>query len=140
MYKRAFFSAYIVSYVDEFGKKQASEEVDGIGIRPVLKYSEVLTDNPNLRPIRIDSNLSDVSFGKVLQSAVDNELQIKLTNAKAFKEFILTREQEKHIKNFLQLDEIDITDDFYIRNTKNYTSFFEQQCLFINIKEEDLLK
>ncbi len=140
MYKRAFFSAYIVSYVDEFGKKQASEEVDGIGIRPVLKYSEVLTDNPNLRPIRIDSNLSEVSFGKVLQSAVDNELQIKLTNAKAFKEFILTREQEKHIKNFLQLDEIDITDDFYIRNTKNYTSFFEQQCLFINIKEEDLLK
>ena len=140
MYKRAFFSAYIVSYVDEFGKKQASEEVDGIGIRPVLKYSEVLTDNPNLRPIRIDSNLSDVSFGKVLQSAVDNELQIKLTNAKAFKEFILTREQEKHIKNFLQLDEIDITDDFYIRNTKNYTSFFEQQCLFINIKDEDLLK
>ena len=140
MYKRAFFSAYIVSYVDEFGKKQASEEVDGIGIRPVLKYSEVLTDNPNLRPIRIDSNLSEVSFGKVLQSAVDNELQIKLTNAKAFKEFILTREQEKHIKNFLQLDEIDITDDFYIWNTKNYTSFFEQQCLFINIKEEDLLK
>lgn len=126
LYKRAFFSAYIVSYVDEFGQKQASEEANGIGIRPVLEYSDVLANNPDLRPIRIDSNLSEVSYGKILQSAVDSELQVKLTNVKALKELILTGEQKEHLKDFLQLDEITITDDVYIRNTKNYSSFFAQ--------------
>lgn len=65
----------ILNYVDEFGEIERGYITKGVGIRPILNFSEICRSYPNLKIETASDGVLEVLFGEYLQMAADSDMQ-----------------------------------------------------------------
>ena len=116
----------ILNYVDEFGGIKRGYITKGVGIRPILNFSEICRLYPNLKIETASDGVLEVLFGEYLQMAADSDMQNELNNIMLVNQLRITEEKRKQLKEIMKLEEITKTDYNYTRNTYRYNSFYPE--------------
>ena len=116
----------ILNYVDDSGKIERGYITKGVGIRPILNFSEICRLYPNLKVEKASDGVLEVLFGKYLQMAADSDMQDELNSIILVNQLSVTEEKREQLKNIMKLEEITKTDHSYTRNTYRYNSFYPE--------------
>lgn len=119
----------ILNYVDDSGKIERGYITKGVGIRPILNFSEICRLYPNLKVEKASDGVLEVLFGKYLQMAADSDMQDELNSIILVNQLSVTEEKREQLKNIMRLEEITKTDYSYTRNTYRYNSFFYPETI-----------
>lgn len=116
----------ILNYVDEFGGIERGYITKGVGIRPILNFSEICRSYPNLKIETASDGVPEVLFGEYLQTAADIDMQNELNNIMLVNQLSVTKEKREELKEIMGLEEIIKTDYSYTRNTYRYNHFYPE--------------
>lgn len=116
----------ILNYVDEFGGIERGYITKGVGIRPILNFSDICRSYPNLKIETASDGVLEVLFGEYLQTAADSDMQNELNNIMLVNQLSVTKEKREELKEIMGLEEIIKTDYSYTRNTYRYNSFYSE--------------
>lgn len=116
----------ILNYVDEFGEIERGYITKGVGIRPILNFSEICRSYPNLKIETASDGVLEVLFGEYLQMAADSDMQNELNNIMLVNQLSVTKEKREELKEIMGLEEIIKTDYSYTRNTYRYNPFYPE--------------
>lgn len=116
----------ILNYVDEFGGIERGYITKGVGIRPILNFSEICRLYPNLKIETASDGVLEVLFGEYLQTAADSDMQDELNNIMLVNKLSVTKEKRKQLKEIMGLEDIIKTDYSYTRNTYRYNPFYPE--------------
>lgn len=130
----------ILNYVDEFGKIERGYITKGVGIRPILNFSEICRLYPNLKIETASDGVLEVLFGEYLQMAADSDMQNELNNIMLVNQLSVTKEKREELKEIMGLEEIIKTDYSYTRNTYRYNSFYPETIPVYEYKKRKFAK
>lgn len=116
----------ILNYVDEFGGIERGYITKGVGIRPILNFSDICRSYPNLKIETASDGVLEVLFGEYLQTAADSDMQNELNNIMLVNQLSVTKEKREELKEIMGLEEIIKTDYSYTRNTYRYNPFYPE--------------
>lgn len=116
----------ILNYVDEFGGIERGYITKGVGIRPILNFSEICRLYPNLKIATASDGVLEVLFGEYLQMAAASDMQNELNNIMLVNQLSVTKEKREKLKEIMGLEEIIKTDYSYTRNTYRYNPFYPE--------------
>ena len=116
----------ILNYVDEFGGIERGYITKGVGIRPILNFSDICRLYPNLKIETASDGVLEVLFGEYLQMAADSDMQNELNNIMLVNQLSVTKEKREELKEIMGLEEIIKTDYSYTRNTYRYNPFYPE--------------
>lgn len=116
----------ILNCVDEFGGIERGYITKGVGIRPILNFSDICRSYPNLKIETASDGVLEVLFGEYLQTAADSDMQNELNNIMLVNQLSVTKEKREELKEIMGLEEIIKTDYSYTRNTYRYNSFYPE--------------
>lgn len=116
----------ILNYVDDSGKIERGYITKGVGIRPILNFSEICRLYPNLKVEKASDGVLEVLFGEYLQTAADSDMQDELNNIMLVNKLSVTKEKRKQLKEIMGLEDIIKTDYSYTRNTYRYNPFYPE--------------
>lgn len=120
------FNSGILNYVDDSGKMERGYITKGVGIRPILNFSEIYRLYPNLKVEKASDGVLEVLFGEYLQMAADSDMQDELNNIMLVNQLSVKKEKRKQLNEIMKLEDIIKTDYSYTRNTYRYNSFYPE--------------